>query len=264
MMEKFYVYIYLDPRKNGIYTYNDLKFNYEPFYVGKGKGKRMFDHLHDNSQSYKKNKIKKIEESGLHPIILKIYENLTESESFEKETETILKIGRLENGPLVNLTNGGEGQSGYKHREIDKIKIGESVKKSEKYQKSIKSEEHRKRLSLSLMGHKGHVFTHSEISKEKIRKSKIGNKNSFFGKTHSDELKNKWGETRKGDKNSNSVLFKIKVDDNIIEIIGRNGLKSYIDNYNEKSQNNVSFHGLIKYGKSKNFFIINKLKIYKK
>ena len=114
------------------------------------------------------------------------------------------------------------------------------------------------------MGHKGHVFTHSEISKEKIRKSKIGNKNSFFGKTHSDELKNKWGETRKGDKNSNSVLFKIKVDDNIIEIIGRNGLKSYIDNYNEKSQNNVSFHGLIKYGKSKNFFIINKLKIYKK
>lgn len=38
-MEDFYVYVYLDPRKIGIFCYDDLKFGYEPFYIGKGKKK---------------------------------------------------------------------------------------------------------------------------------------------------------------------------------------------------------------------------------
>ena len=39
-MNKFYVYVYLDPRKEGEYNYGGLCFNAEPFYVGKGSGYR--------------------------------------------------------------------------------------------------------------------------------------------------------------------------------------------------------------------------------
>ena len=117
-MNHFYVYVYLDPRKQGQYIYEDLKFDYEPFYVGKGSGQRKEDHikkLHYKDKSsknrHKVNKIKKILEIGLCPIILCIYEGLSESESFAMEISTINKIGRndYKKGPLCNMTNGGDG-----------------------------------------------------------------------------------------------------------------------------------------------------------
>ena len=36
----YYVYIYTDPRKSGDYSTIHSAINYEPFYVGKGKGNR--------------------------------------------------------------------------------------------------------------------------------------------------------------------------------------------------------------------------------
>ena len=47
-MNKYYIYIYLDPRKPGNYKYNNLCFNYEPIYIGKGKGYRYRGHLYSN------------------------------------------------------------------------------------------------------------------------------------------------------------------------------------------------------------------------
>ena len=41
----YYVYAYLDTRKNGDYIYDDLIFGYEPIYVGKGKNRRYKNHL---------------------------------------------------------------------------------------------------------------------------------------------------------------------------------------------------------------------------
>jgi hypothetical protein len=118
---KFYVYVYLDPRKPGEFIYDEYKFNYEPFYVGKGKGYRMNKHLSEvkcgiYKKDHKHNKIKKILEMGLFPIILKIKKNLSENNALKIEKNVIKLIGRSDNklGPLANTTDGGDGISGYK------------------------------------------------------------------------------------------------------------------------------------------------------
>jgi hypothetical protein len=109
----YYVYIYLDSRKPGIYKYGEYEFDYEPFYIGKGKEKRIIDKY--NRNKYFNNLIGKID-----PVIRKFKENLSENESLNLECDLIKIIGRkdLNNGPLVNLTNGGEGASGRKWTEI--------------------------------------------------------------------------------------------------------------------------------------------------
>jgi hypothetical protein len=37
-VKKYYVYAFLDKSKPGNFNYGDLKFDYEPFYIGKGTG----------------------------------------------------------------------------------------------------------------------------------------------------------------------------------------------------------------------------------
>lgn len=116
-MNVYYVYAYLDPRKPGKFKYDNYKFDYEPFYIGKGKGNRYKIHLgmYDNN-NYKNNKIRKIINNKMIPIILKISENLSEEMSIILEKDLIKLLGRKDKdrGPLVNFTDGGEGISGYK------------------------------------------------------------------------------------------------------------------------------------------------------
>jgi len=117
---KFYVYVYLDPRKKSNYKYGEFEFDFEPFYVGKGSGFRDKCHLNEYNlnfiSSYKNNKIKKILSENLSPIIIRVKKNLLENDAFNLEVELIRLIGRndLGLGPLTNLTNGGDGISGYK------------------------------------------------------------------------------------------------------------------------------------------------------
>lgn len=114
----FYVYIYLDPRKLGTYSYEGYDFNFEPFYVGKGMGTRMYAHLKDvvngKFPSHRINRIKSIFSEGLSPIILKVRKGLSDSEACRFEEELIRLIGRreLNSGPLTNQTFGGDGVSG--------------------------------------------------------------------------------------------------------------------------------------------------------
>lgn len=130
MKNVYYTYIYLDPRKPGNYKYDNLIFNYEPFYVGKGKNNRCYIGLKDNSKiknTFKYNKINNIIKSGYFPIIEKIFENISNIDACKYEIDIIKKIGKLtdKTGPLLNITNGGDGMLGTKHTKewIDLLSI---------------------------------------------------------------------------------------------------------------------------------------------
>ena len=111
----FYVYVILDPRKPGTYKYGKNNFQFRPIYVGKGTGNRTKQHTYPTilaQKTHKANKLRRIIKAGLEPIFIRVKENLTEPKAFWYETRLIAKIGRGKNGPLTNLTDGGDGTSG--------------------------------------------------------------------------------------------------------------------------------------------------------
>jgi hypothetical protein len=113
----YYIYVYLDTRKKGSYSYGDFHFEYEPFYVGKGINDRYLNHLRvaNGSRKGKNNlvvsKIKSILNDGFEPTIIKIIEGLTKENYNSYEISTIKLIGKSCDGlgPLLNTTDGGDG-----------------------------------------------------------------------------------------------------------------------------------------------------------
>jgi len=129
----FYVYVILDPRKPGKHRFGRWVFHYEPIYVGKGSGNRAYAHLLTSGGSknpFKRNKIRKIRSEGLEPIVIIKRTKLTEKQALELEIRLIARIGRTntKQGPLTNLTDGGEGTSGRKMSNLTKAKIGAANK----------------------------------------------------------------------------------------------------------------------------------------
>ena len=156
--------------KPGRFKYNGYEFNFEPFYVGKGKNQRIKSHLRTYNKTYERNKeksniIKDILDNNSKPILIKLIEGLSESEAYKKESEIIKLIGRqdLNLGPLTNKNDGGFGSLG---------------------------------------------TTYPEEAKEKLRQMRTGDKNPMYGKTkelnpfykknHSLETREKLSRNRKG------------------------------------------------------------------
>jgi hypothetical protein len=102
----YYTYMLVDPRNN------------LPFYVGKGTGRRCYQHLTEarsgRNNSHKCNVIRKILSLGMEPVIKVVDSGLTEAVAFELEEFLIQELGRHDksSGHLTNKTNGGEGASG--------------------------------------------------------------------------------------------------------------------------------------------------------
>ena len=152
------------------YTYAYLREDKTPYYIGKGKGNR----INSKQRSIKPPKDKSR--------IIYLKQNLTEAEAFRHEIYMIDVFGRkdLGTGILYNMTDGGDGTSGY-----------------------IPSEESRKKMSEAKKGK-----TPSEETRRKISEAKKGN-TSMLGKTHSEETRRKMSETSKGIIHSEETKRKI-------------------------------------------------------
>jgi predicted XRE-type DNA-binding protein len=123
--------------------------------VGKGKNNRL-EVISGRKKDFidTTNEIKKI---GLKSVVIKLYENLSEEQSFELETKTINEIGRIDlgTGYLINKTSGGQGNSGYKFLE-------ESLKKQRKNFQDIKNE-FEKRNYILLTEEKDYKNAHQKL-----------------------------------------------------------------------------------------------------
>lgn len=178
--------------KNNYCLYRHLKPSGEVFYIGMGNLRRPHTKS-DRSDFW----WKVVNKYGYEIEILKT--NLSKEEAYELEIILISWYGRknLNLGPLVNLTDGGDGSNNVVVSEQTKLKLSKiqkgrkrtdetKRKMSEKAKLRIFSKETRLKMSESA---KNKIIT--EEHKEKLYSNKKGYNNGMFGKTHSDETKEK-------------------------------------------------------------------------
>lgn len=161
----------------------------EPFYVGKGRDSRAYDMTRRNT--YWKRIVNK--DGGRHNNY--IAKNIDEELAFLVEEEMIEKY-RILGIKLANFTNGGEGMSGYKFTEEQRIRRSE-LKKGNKNNLGRKaSPEVRARMSAAQKART--VWPKlTEERKAKISEFQKGNK-WRLGKKASDETRKKLSLAKKG------------------------------------------------------------------
>lgn len=177
-MSNFYTYIYYDPSRNN-----------EPIYVGKGTKSRAWLHIKRKNKHPFVQRLQFMKKNGIIPII-GIYAGLDEEFAHLLEMELIAKFGRkdLGKGPLLNLTDGGEGTTNVSldiRNHLSEIKRGVTL-----------SGEHRISISIGNTGR--------QVTQETRDKISYSNK----GKVMSEESKSKmslaaknrvpWNKGKKG------------------------------------------------------------------
>ncbi|MDW7641094.1 MAG: NUMOD3 domain-containing DNA-binding protein [Nitrosarchaeum sp.] len=166
------------------YTYAYLREDRTPYYIGKGKGSRIY------------RKTRRIKPPKDKSRIIFLKQNLTEEEAFKHEIYMIAVFGRIDlrTGILHNMTNGGEGGSGRVLSEETRRKLSDANrgKNHPNYGKTT-SLETKAKMSASKKNM-------SDETRAKYSAANTGENHPFYGKTHSPETRAKYSTARKGRK----------------------------------------------------------------
>jgi hypothetical protein len=169
---RFYVYAFLRSKDSE----HGKKFT--PYYIGKGSGRRWVDRTG-----------RIIPAPSSKDYIAFVAENLTEQEAFAMEEYCIRLYGRIDlgTGILRNLTNGGEGTTGWVMPREQAERMSQILKGR------TLSQETRQRMAEAQRGR-----THSPDTIEKMSRRAAGAGNAFHGRKHSEESRMKMSKTRTG------------------------------------------------------------------
>ena len=166
------------------YTYAYLREDKTPYYIGKGKGSRIY------------RKTRRIKPPKDKSRIIFLKQNLIEEEAFKHEIYMIAVFGRIDlgTGILHNMTNGGEGGSGRVLSEETRRKLSDANrgKNHPNYGKTT-SLETKAKMSASKKNM-------SDETRAKYSAANTGENHPFYGKTHSPETRAKYSAARKGRK----------------------------------------------------------------
>lgn len=100
------------PGDGQYYVYAYFRPNGDPCYIGKGRKRRWLEH-EKMPNHYNRHFGSIIRNAGGSLPKMKLVEKLTNDQAIIIERGLIAAIGRHPNGPLVNLTDGGDGKYGY-------------------------------------------------------------------------------------------------------------------------------------------------------
>lgn len=184
-------------------------------YVGKGKDRRAYV-MKRKCNPYWTNCFNKY---GM-PIVEILHSFLSEDISFQIE-KNIITHYKESNLKIINVSNGGEGRSGFKMSEEHKLKLIE-CSKNRKY-----TDEDRKNLSIRRLGKKD--------SEESRKRKSI----AFTGRVFSEEHKLKISIANSGEKNYNygrkrTDLSKLLTSQKVKGLLNANADKSLYYFYNDK------------------------------
>ena len=183
-MKKYYVYVH---------TRNDTG---EVFYVGKGKGRRAW---WKDGRNKHWNAV--VDKHGYEVHIWK--DELTEEQAFEVEKERIAFYGQKN---LCNYTIGGDGASGAKKTEVQKLhmktkmlgrKFSDETLEKMKFAASQRTKETRQKQANAIRGRK-----HTEEHKKKISAAGVG-------RIPTEETRKKISDFHKGKPKSEEAVKKM-------------------------------------------------------